>query len=167
MSLFRMESHQHAAIDTARCKPRLFAVSPEAAPVLKQTPLHSEHVRLGARMVDFGGWSMPVQYSGIIDEHHAVRKTLGVFDISHMGQFFVTGAGACAWLNRLMTNNVERLAIGECQYTIMLNGRGGVIDDLIVYRTEEQRYLLVVNASKIDEDFAWMKAKVPDTEVEF
>ncbi len=108
-------------------------------------------------MVDFGGWSMPVQYSGIIDEHQTVRTALGAFDISHMGQFFVSGPEACAWLNRVLTNNVERLKVGECQYTFLLNDKGGVIDDLLVYRIEEQRYLLVVNAAKIDEDFAWMK----------
>ena len=125
---------------------------------LKQTPLHAEHVRLGAKMVDFGGWSMPVQYTGIIDEHHAVRGKLGVFDISHMGQFFAEGAGAAAWLNGLLTNNVDRLAVGECQYTFLLNENGGVIDDLIVYRIADTRYLMVVNASKIDEDFAWMDA---------
>lgn len=132
---------------------------PDAA-ALKQTPLHAEHVRLGAKMVDFGGWSMPVQYSGIIEEHHAVRGGLGVFDISHMGQFFVEGAGALGWLNQLLTNNVERLEIGECQYTFLLNERGGVIDDLIVYRLEGQRWLLVVNAAKIDEDFAWMQGRL-------
>ena len=109
-------------------------------------------------MVDFGGWSMPVQYSGIIEEHHAVRNSLGVFDISHMGQFTVEGKGASAWLNRLLTNNVDRLSVGECQYTLLLNEQGGVIDDLIVYRIGDIRYLLVVNAAKIDEDFAWMQA---------
>ena len=128
------------------------------ASTLKQTPLHDEHVRLGAKMVDFGGWSMPVQYTGIIDEHHAVRSKLGVFDISHMGQFFAEGPGTLPWLNELLTNNVERLALGECQYTFLLNDAGGVIDDLIVYRIGEQSYLLVVNAGKIDEDFAWMKS---------
>ncbi len=112
-------------------------------------------------MVDFGGWSMPVQYKGILDEHHAVRNGVGVFDISHMGQFFVEGAGALAWLNRMLTNNVERLSIGECQYTFLLNEQGGVIDDLIVYRIGELRYMLVVNAAKIQEDFAWMKSHVP------
>ena len=101
---------------------------------------------------------MPVQYTGIIDEHHAVRGKLGVFDISHMGQFFARGAGASAWLNGLLTNNVDRLSVGECQYTFLLNDAGGVIDDLIVYRIGEENYLLVVNAGKIDEDFAWMKA---------
>ena len=141
-------------IDRARPNPRLPAVS--AATALKQTPLHAEHVRLGAKMVDFGGWSMPVQYTGIIDEHHAVRGKLGVFDISHMGQFFAEGADAAGWLNRLLTNNVDRLGVGECQYTFLLNEDGGVIDDLIVYRIADARYLLVVNASMIDADFAWM-----------
>ncbi len=125
---------------------------------LKKTPLHAEHVRLGAKMVDFGGWSMPVQYTGIIDEHHAVRGSLGVFDISHMGQFFAEGAGTAGWLNGLLTNNVDRLGIGECQYTFLLNDAGGVIDDLIVYRIGESRYLLVVNAGKIGEDFTWMQS---------
>jgi aminomethyltransferase len=124
------------------------------------TPLHAEHVRLGAKMVDFGGWSMPVQYSGIIDEHHAVRGNLGVFDISHMGQFFAEGAGTAAWLNGLLTNNVDRLGVGECQYTLLLNETGGVIDDLIVYRIGDARYLLVVNAGRIDEDFAWMYGRL-------
>jgi len=133
-----------------------------AESTLKKTPLHAEHVRLGAKMVDFGGWSMPVQYTGIIDEHHAVRTQLGVFDISHMGQFFAEGPGAEAWLNRMLTNNVQRLSVGECQYTFLLNNEGGVIDDLIVYRTAPERYLLVVNAGKIDEDFAWMKAHLPE-----
>jgi len=115
-------------------------------------------VSLGAKMVDFGGWSMPVQYKGIIDEHQAVRTSLGVFDISHMGQFFAEGPGAEAWLNRLLANNVQRLSVGECQYTFLLNEQGGVIDDLIVYRIGDQRYLMVVNAAKIEEDFAWMEA---------
>src|SRR6516162_3566002 len=110
-------------IDTLTRPPTLPHVSANAT--LKQTPLHAEHVRLGAKMVDFGGWSMPVQYTGIIDEHHAVRTGLGVFDISHMGQFFAEGAGALAWLNELLTNNVERLAVGECQYTFLLNDSGG------------------------------------------
>lgn len=109
-------------------------------------------------MVDFGGWHMPVQYSGILEEHAAVRTALGVFDISHMGQFFVQGAGALGWLNRLLTNNVERLDIGEGQYTFLLNDTAGVIDDLIIYRLAAEAYLLVVNASKIDEDLVWMQS---------
>ncbi len=109
-------------------------------------------------MVDFGGWSMPVQYTGILDEHRAVRSDLGVFDISHMGQFFISGDGALAWLNRMLTNNVERLEVGECHYTFLLTEAGGVIDDLIVYRIGEKQYLLVVNAAKIEEDFSWMQS---------
>jgi aminomethyltransferase len=140
------------------------AVSDTAS--LKKTPLHDEHVALGGRMVEFGGWSMPVQYKGILEEHHAVRTGLGVFDISHMGQFFARGAGAQAWLNRLLTNNVERLDVGECQYTFLLNERGGVIDDLIVYRIADAEWLLVVNAAKIDEDFAWMQAHL-DAGIDF
>lgn len=129
---------------------------------LKKTPLCDEHVRLGAKMVDFGGWLMPVQYTSIMDEHHAVRGGLGIFDISHMGQFFASGPGAEAWLNRLLTNNVTRLGNGECQYTFLLNEQGGVIDDLIVYRLADERYLLVVNAAKIDEDFAWMHSHLAE-----
>jgi len=108
-------------------------------------------------MIEFGGWLMPVQYSGIMDEHRAVRTSLGVFDISHMGEFFVAGESAERWLNGMLTNNVARLAPGECQYTLLLNETGGIIDDLIVYRLESSRYLLVVNASKIDEDRSWLE----------
>jgi aminomethyltransferase len=128
---------------------------------LKVTPLHAEHVRLGGKMIEFGGWDMPVQYTGIMDEHQAVRTALGVFDISHMGQFFVEGKGAAAWLNRMLTNNVERLAIGQGQYTLMLNERGGVIDDLIIYRVCDDCYLLIVNAAKIAEDHAWLQSHLP------
>jgi aminomethyltransferase len=131
---------------------------------LKRTPLHAEHVRLGGKMIGFGGWDMPVQYTGIMDEHHAVRKALGVFDISHMGQFFARSdgsAGAAAWLNSMLTNNVNKLAPGQGQYTLMLNERGGVIDDLIIYRIADAEWLLVVNAAKITEDFAWLNPRVP------
>lgn len=130
---------------------------------LKQTPLHEEHERLGARMVNFGGWSMPVQYRGILEEHHAVRAALGVFDISHMGQFLARGEGAREWLDGLLTNNLARLAVGECQYTFLLNESGGVIDDLIVYRIGEATWLLVVNAAKIDDDFEWLQRHLPAT----
>ena len=108
-------------------------------------------------MVDFAGWEMPVQYTGILDEHRTVREDCGVFDISHMGEFFVRGPKASEWLDSLLTNRVPALEIGEAQYSLMLNERGGVIDDLIVYRTGEQEFLLIVNAAKIDEDFAWLK----------
>ena len=126
--------------------------------LLKKTPLHDEHARHGAKIVEFGGWSMPVQYTSIIDEHQAVRNTLGLFDISHMGQFLVSGPEAKNWLNRLLTNNLDRLELGECQYTFLLNENGGVIDDLIAYQYGNGEFLLVVNASKIDEDFAWMQS---------
>ena len=131
-------------------------VATESLP--KKTPLHDEHARLGAKIIEFGGWNMPVQYTSIIDEHLAVRNALGLFDISHMGEFTVSGPEAKTWLNRLLTNNLDQLAAGECQYTFLLNERGGVIDDLIVYQPREGEFLLVVNASKIEEDFAWMNS---------
>ncbi len=102
---------------------------------------------------------MPVQYTSIIDEHSAVRTRCGIFDISHMGQFIVSGPTAAAWLNGLLTNNIAKLGIGQGQYTLMLNESGGVIDDLIAYRTGETEFFLVVNASMIEEDFCWMNAK--------
>jgi len=127
-----------------------------------RTPLYDRHLALGGRMVDFAGWEMPVQYTGILDEHRAVREAVGMFDISHMGEFFVRGPGATAWLDSLLTNRVEKLSAGEAQYTLMLNEQGGVIDDLIVYRLGDEEYLLVVNAAKIDEDAAWLKAHGKD-----
>jgi aminomethyltransferase len=123
---------------------------------LKHSPLEAAHLNLGARLVSFAGWNMPVQYTSIIDEHLAVRSKAGIFDISHMGQFFASGPGAETWLNRMFTNNLAKLTPGQGQYTLMLNENGGVIDDLIAYRTGESEYFLVVNASMIDEDFAWM-----------
>lgn len=123
---------------------------------LKSSPLEAVHTCLGARLVSFAGWNMPIQYSSIIQEHAAVREAAGIFDISHMGQFFVDGPGACDWLNHLLTNDVTKLAPGEGQYTLMLNPAGGVIDDLILYRTGPESFFLVVNAAKIDEDRAWL-----------
>ncbi len=111
-------------------------------------------------MVTFAGWTMPVQYSGITAEHLAVRRSAGIFDISHMGQFFVNGPEAGGWLNGLLTNNTGRLGVGQGQYTLLLNERGGVIDDLILYRTAPAEWFLVVNASKSDEDFAWLQARL-------
>lgn len=108
-------------------------------------------------MVPFAGWEMPVQYEGIIPEHTAVREKLGVFDISHMGQLVVSGSKAAGWLDGLLTNNVASLQVGQGQYTFLLNEAGGVIDDLIIYRSAEEAYFLVVNASMTDEDFAWMQ----------
>jgi len=129
----------------------------------KKTALYDEHTRLRARMVPFAGWLMPVQYTSIVEEHQAVRNNVGIFDISHMGQFIVDGAGAHDWLNSMLTNNVDKLDVGVGQYTFLLNERGGIIDDLIVYRIDEQKYLLVVNAARADEGFAWLQNRLKET----
>src|SRR6266566_4776121 len=126
----------------------------EIAP--KKTPLYEEHVRLGAKIVPFAGWLMPVQYTSIIEEHQAVRNNVGIFDISHMGQLLVSGPAAAEWLNTMLTNNIDKLEVGHGHYTFLLNERGGIVDDLIVYRIEGQMFLLVVNAARTDEDFAWL-----------
>lgn len=117
-------------------------------------------------MIPFAGWEMPVQYTSITEEHHAVRNKVGVFDISHMGQFLVSGRGAEAFLNRALTNNVSELAPGQGQYTLMLNEAGGVIDDLIAYRTSDREFFLVVNASMIDEDLRHLKGLLTEEEQE-
>jgi aminomethyltransferase len=122
----------------------------------KKTPLYDEHVKRGAKMIPFGDWIMPVQYTSIMDEHQAVRKNVGMFDISHMGQLIAEGKGAGQWLNEMLTNNIDKLTIGAGQYTFLLNEHGGIIDDLIVYRIGDQKFLLVVNASRTNEDFAWL-----------
>ena len=122
----------------------------------KTTPLYDEHMRRGAKMVPFGGWLMPVQYTSIVEEHRAVRKNIGMFDISHMGQLIVDGTGARDWLNTMLTNNIDKLDVGTGQYTFLLNDAGGIIDDLIAYRIGDEKFLLVVNASRTDEDFSWL-----------
>jgi aminomethyltransferase len=127
----------------------------------RKTPLYDEHVRLGAKMVPFSGWLMPVQYTGIVEEHQAVRNSVGIFDISHMGQFIVDGAGAREWLNTMLTNNINKLDVGTGQYSFLLNERGGIIDDLIVYRIGDQDFLLVVNAARTEADFAWLQKHLP------
>lgn len=135
--------------------------------MLKRTPLFELHQKLGARLVEFGGWEMPVQYTSIVDEHLVVRKAAGVFDISHMGEVTVSGQAAEAFLNHLLTNDIRKLAVGQGQYTLMCNERGGVIDDLYAYRLLSAEYLLIINASRIDDDFAWMQkqlAAFPDRE---
>jgi len=127
----------------------------------KTTPLYEEHVRRGAKIISFGGWLMPVQYTSIVEEHHAVRNNVGIFDISHMGQLLVSGPAARGWLNTMLTNNINKLEVGQGQYTFFLNEGGGIIDDLIVYQIEEQKFLLVVNAARTDEDFAWLERYRP------
>jgi aminomethyltransferase len=124
----------------------------------RQSPLQECHEKLGARFIEFAGWSMPLQYSSILEEHQAVRENAGLFDISHMGEFWVEGDKAVDYINSLLTNDVSKLQVGEGQYSLMLNEKGGVIDDLILYRTKEKGYLFIVNAAKIDEDFNWMQS---------
>ena len=125
--------------------------------MLKRTPLFAAHQRAGGKLIEFGGWEMPVQYSSIVDEHLAVRRAGGLFDISHMGEVSVSGPGALDFLNHLLTNDAAKLQVGQGQYTLMCNERGGVIDDLYAYRIGEQDYLLVINASRIEADVAWME----------
>ncbi len=132
---------------------------------MKRTPLYDEHVRLGGKIVEFAGWEMPVQYSGVIAEHVNVRERVGLFDVSHMGEIWVTGAEAEKALNYLTCNNVATLYDGKAQYSAILNEQGGVIDDIIVYRFSQDRYLLCVNASNADADFEWLSAKNPTSAV--
>src|SRR5438477_5530315 len=122
----------------------------------KTTPLYEEHVRRGAKIISFGGWLMPVQYTSIVEEHQAVRNNVGIFDISHMGQLLVSGPATRGWLNTMLTNNIDRLEVGQGQYTFLLNEGGGIIDDLIAYRIGDAKFLLVVNASCIDQDLDWL-----------
>lgn len=124
----------------------------------KKTPLYDAHVKLGARMVPFSGWMMPVQYSGVLQEHEAVRTKAGLFDVSHMGEFEFSGPDALACLQWLTANDVSKLQIGQGQYSLLCNEKGGVVDDIIVYRLEENRYLMVVNAGNIDKDLKWVQA---------
>src|SRR4051794_3643021 len=127
------------------------------AQTLQRTPLHDRHVALGARMVPFAGWEMPVQYEGVIQEHRAVRADAGAFDVSHMGEIEVEGPRALELLQGLLSNDLDRLGPGDAQYTLLTNERGGIIDDLIAYRIDEFRFLLVVNASNRDADHRWIK----------
>lgn len=120
---------------------------------MKKTALYDKHVSLGAKIVPFAGFEMPVQYSGVTEEHFAVREKAGLFDVSHMGQFFVEGAGAKDLLQFVTTNNVDVLENGKAQYSCLPNENGGIVDDLIVYKMEDEKYFVVVNASNIDKDW--------------
>ncbi|MBI5344253.1 MAG: glycine cleavage system aminomethyltransferase GcvT, partial [Deltaproteobacteria bacterium] len=124
---------------------------------LKRTPLYETHRALGARLVGFAGWEMPVIYSGVIAEHLGVRSSCGLFDVSHMGEIEVIGKGAMEALQRLATNDVEKALPGQCQYTLMCYPDGGVVDDIIVYCFGKERFLLCVNASNTDKVFEWMR----------
>src|ERR1035438_5933306 len=126
---------------------------------MKRTPLYAAHQKLGGKLIEFGGWEMPVQYTSITDEHLAVRKAAGLFDISHIGEVLIGGAGAEAFLNQTLTNDLRKLAPGQGQYTLMCNEHGGVIDDLYAYRLAPDAYFLIINASRIDDDVAWLQAQ--------
>ena len=121
---------------------------------LRRTPLYERHAALGARLIPFAGWEMPVQYSSIADEHLAVRRSAGVFDVSHMGQLELDGDGAHEYLQARLSNDLDRIGPGKAQYTLLTNERGGIVDDLIAYRRAPESYLLVVNASNVDPDHA-------------
>src|ERR1700730_10188797 len=122
-----------------------------------RTPLYAHHLALGGRMVDFGGWELPQQYTSIRDEHLAVRKVAGLFDISHMGRLYVDGPEAESYLQRLFTNDLAQLAPGHAMYNLMCRADGGVVDDLVVYRQDREKFLVVVNAANREKDVAWMR----------
>jgi aminomethyltransferase len=126
---------------------------------LRRTPLHERHRALNARLVPFAGWEMPVQYEGVIQEHRAVRSDSGVFDVSHMGELEVEGPKAHELLQSLLSNDLDKIEHGGAQYTLLTNERGGIVDDLIAYRLEHGRYLLIVNASNREIDFRWLKER--------
>ena len=133
--------------------------------MLKKTVLHDRHVELGARMVDFAGWSMPVQYSSIIEEHKNVRQNVGLFDVSHMGEFFISGKDSTKFLQKIVPQNIEQLCISRAVYCQLTNSDGGIIDDLIIYKMDEEKYLAIVNASRIDEDINWFTLNSLDFDV--
>ncbi len=133
---------------------------------LKRTPLYSLHRELGAKIIDFGGWEMPVQYEGILEEHRAVRERAGIFDVSHMGEIEFTGPGAFEALQRLTPNDVSKLGDGKCHYSAFLTDRGTFVDDLLVYRKAADSYMLVVNASNAQKDFRWAVAHAGGARVE-
>jgi aminomethyltransferase len=126
---------------------------------LRRTPLYDRHVALGARMVPFAGWEMPVQYEGVIQEHRAVRTDAGVFDVSHMGELEVEGPTVRDLLQSVLSNDIDKVPVGGAQYTLLTTEDGGIVDDLIVYRLEDHRYLLVVNASNRDAAYRWLKER--------
>lgn len=125
---------------------------------MKNTALTEKHIALGAKMVPFAGYNMPVQYEGVNIEHETVRSSVGVFDVSHMGEFLLTGPNALALIQKVSSNDASVLTIGKAQYSCMPNGKGGIVDDLIIYRMKEEQYLLVVNASNIEKDWDWISS---------
>ncbi|PLS02428.1 glycine cleavage system aminomethyltransferase GcvT [Neobacillus cucumis] len=127
---------------------------------LKQTPLFEAYGKYGAKVIDFGGWALPVQFSSILDEHEAVRTKAGLFDVSHMGEVLVEGREAESYINSIVTNDVTKLSINQAQYTAMCYPDGGTVDDLLVYKLDHEKYLLVINAANIEKDFNWMQQHV-------
>jgi aminomethyltransferase len=127
----------------------------------KRTALYDEHLKLKGKIVEFGGWDMPVQYSGLADEHETCREKVGLFDVSHMGEVHVRGKGALEFLNKLVTNNVERIKDNQAQYTVMCLESGGCVDDLIIHRFGPEDFFICVNASNSDKDFQWIKSHAP------
>jgi len=127
---------------------------------LKKTPLHARHLASGARMVDFGGWDMPVEYSGISSEHMAVRTRAGLFDVSHMGQVELAGPAALATIQALTSNDAARLAVGQAQYSALTTPEGTFVDDILVYRLADEHFMLVVNATTTKKDYAWLSTHV-------
>jgi len=133
---------------------------------LLRTPLYERHVALGARLVPFAGWEMPVQYEGVIPEHLAVRADSGAFDVSHMGELVVEGPRARAFLQSTLSNDLDRIGPGQAQYTLLTNEQGGIVDDLIVYELGPSRFLLIVNAANRERDLEWLREReLPETEV--
>src|SRR6202171_3162092 len=141
-------------MSTMTSRPSLTASAPQ------RTPLYDRHVALGGRMVDFGGWELPQQYTSIRDEHLAVRQVAGVFDVSHMGRFEVSGGAAEAFLQRLLTNDIAKVDAGHAIYSLMCREDGGILDDLVVYRQAPDRFLIVVNAANRDKDALWMSEQL-------
>ncbi len=130
--------------------------------MLKRTSLYAAHQKLGGKLIEFGGWEMPVQYTSITDEHLAVRNAAGIFDISHMGEVTMSGAAAQEFLNHVLTNDISKLTPGQGHYTLMCNERGGVVDDLYGYQLSEGVYFLIINASRIPNDVAWLQARAAE-----
>lgn len=133
---------------------------------MKRTPLYEAHRRAGAKMVEFAGWEMPVQYRGVIEEHLAVRRSAGLFDVSHMGEIEVRGADAVKFCQWISANDVGRMGDGQARYNLLLNERGGVVDDVIFYRLAAEHFLICVNAANIDKDFNWIASRAAGKKVE-
>jgi glycine cleavage system T protein len=133
---------------------------------LKRTPLYEEHLRLGARIVDFAGWQMPIQYTSVIEEHLATRTKAGLFDISHIGEFLIEGKDSLNFLQKIMAKDISRLKQGKCLYSVMCNKEGGTIDDLFIYKFNEEKFMLVMNAGTIEKDFKHLITNKENFEIE-